>query len=162
MKNKFAFLLLSLGLVILLLLSYIVYKNDDKVTTSKEKLADTHVCGLDCGALDPVTDPIYNIKQIIKESILCEEHIAIPRKRCIQCIFKHLYHCQALAEEGIWLATKHIDEYPLLLESADFYDQMIKQFSHAKTDEDNLQDILEKMREHRKNLVDKYVLSEDL
>ena len=34
-----------------------------------------------CGAIDPVSDPKYNMTQIIKQSILLEEHITNKNKK---------------------------------------------------------------------------------
>ena len=56
-----------------------------------------------CGALDPVMNPVYNMKEIVKQSILLEEHINNERKRCIDCITKHFLHIIGLAEEAISL-----------------------------------------------------------
>lgn len=36
---------------------------------------DTDKCTTTCDALDPVSDPRYNMQQIIKQSILLEEHL---------------------------------------------------------------------------------------
>lgn len=122
---------------------------------------EPHQCGMGCNSLDPLTDPVYNIKSIISQSILLEEHLAIPSKRCRQCIFKHLYHCKALAEEGIWLATNHPNDYPLLIDSAPFYSKIIDEFTKIEmSDEEVLQDTLEKLRNHRKKLVEIYVLGD--
>ena len=67
-----------------------------------------------CGALDPVMDPKYNMRQIVKQSILLEEHINNERKRCIDCITKHFLHIIGLAEEAISLdpATPCYKEVP--------------------------------------------------
>lgn len=67
-----------------------------------------------CGALDPVMDPKYNMRQIVKQSILLEEHINNERKRCVDCITKHFLHIVGLAEEAISLdpATQCYKEVP--------------------------------------------------
>lgn len=56
-----------------------------------------------CGALDPVMSPVYNMMQIVKQSILLEEHINQERKRCSDCITKHFLHMIGLAEEAVSL-----------------------------------------------------------
>lgn len=38
-----------------------------------------------CGALDPVNDPDYNMRNIAKQSILLEEHLACKCKLCLTC-----------------------------------------------------------------------------
>lgn len=67
-----------------------------------------------CGALDPVMDPRYNMQQIVKQSILLEEHINNERKRCTDCITKHFLHIIGLAEEAVSLdpATPCYKEVP--------------------------------------------------
>ena len=49
--------------------NYLTNKNKEKCTTT-------------CDALDPVSDPRYNMQQIIKQSILLEEHLTNKNKRC--------------------------------------------------------------------------------
>ena len=45
-------------------------------------------CTTTCDSLDPVSDPRYNMQQIIKQSILLEEHLTNKNKRCRDCITK--------------------------------------------------------------------------
>jgi hypothetical protein len=56
-----------------------------------------------CGDIDPVMDPVYNMKEIVKQSIVLEEHINHERKRCKDCITKHFLHIVGLAEEAVSL-----------------------------------------------------------
>jgi len=56
-----------------------------------------------CRALDPVMHHVYNMKEIVKQSILLEGHINHERKRCIDCITKHILHIIGLAEEVVSL-----------------------------------------------------------
>jgi len=57
----------------------------------------------------PVSDPLFNVREITKELCLLEDHLLHPAKRCPDCIRKHLLRCEALAEEAISLdaARKH-------------------------------------------------------
>lgn len=55
------------------------------------------------GAMDPVMDPSYNMVQVAKQSVLLEEHLNEPRKRCADCIKKHFLHIVGLAEEAVSL-----------------------------------------------------------
>ena len=57
-----------------------------------------------CSSIDPVSDPKYNMQQIVKQSILLEEHLANKNKRCRDCITKHFLHIIGLAEEAQMLA----------------------------------------------------------
>jgi hypothetical protein len=74
-----------------------------------------------CGALDPVSDPKYNMQQIVKQSILLEEHLTNKNKRCRDCITKHFQHIIGLAEEAQMLATTKCNKFPLLNESVTVY-----------------------------------------
>lgn len=69
------------------------------VEDASEEKCDGHTCN----ALDPVMDPKYNMQQIVKQSILLEEHINNERKRCTDCITKHFLHIIGLAEEAVSL-----------------------------------------------------------
>jgi hypothetical protein len=50
-----------------------------------------------------IMDPLFNIRNMIKEMILLEDHLNIPAQYCPDCIVKHLLKCEALAEEAISL-----------------------------------------------------------
>ena len=50
--------------------------------------------------LDPVMDPAYNLREVYKQCILLEDHLANPRKRCQDCISKHCHAIEALLEEA--------------------------------------------------------------
>jgi hypothetical protein len=102
-------------------------------------------------------DPAYNCKSIIKQTILLEEHLAVPQKRCMQCAKKHILHCIGLAEEGVMLATNRCSDFPLLKESVGFYNEVLNQYLTNPNDEKNIQDILDQLRNHRKLLVEIYI-----
>jgi hypothetical protein len=54
------------------------------------------------GLLD-VFDPRHNLREMAKELILLEDHLAQPAKHCPDCIRKHLLKAEALAEEAVQL-----------------------------------------------------------
>ena len=54
------------------------------------------------GLLD-VFDPRHNLREMAKELILLEDHLAQPAKHCPDCIRKHLLKSEALAEEAVQL-----------------------------------------------------------
>ena len=56
--------------------------------------------------LDPVMDPAYNLREVYKQCILLEDHLANPRKRCQDCISKHCHAIEALVEEARGLDKK--------------------------------------------------------
>jgi len=123
--------------------------------------ADQHKCGLSCNSLDPLLEPSYNMKEVAKQTILLEEHIAFKNKRCVQCIFKHFLHIIALLNEAIWLAMDKIHEYPLLLESPKFYETLMETYSCNQDNEAVLLDILAKLRDHRKKIVEAYYMQKN-
>jgi hypothetical protein len=55
------------------------------------------------GNLLPVLNPNFNLREICKQCILLEDHLFQDRKRCSDCIKKHLLTMEALAEEAITL-----------------------------------------------------------
>lgn len=48
-------------------------------------------------------DPKHNLREIAKQMILLEDHMAHKRKRCIDCITKHYLMIEGLIEEAITL-----------------------------------------------------------
>ena len=53
--------------------------------------------------LMPIFEPMHNAREIAKQLVLLEDHLAQPRKRCPDCIRKHLLTAEALAEEAVAL-----------------------------------------------------------
>jgi hypothetical protein len=51
----------------------------------------------------PVMDPLFNMREICKQSILLEDHLFQKKKRCRDCCIKHQLTIEALAEEAITL-----------------------------------------------------------
>ena len=87
----------------------------------------TLTCGShSCSAMDPVSDPAYNMKQVVKQSILLEEHLTHDRKRCRDCQLKHMLHIQGLVEEAAMMAGDGVGKYPMLVESVGFYEGVLK------------------------------------
>lgn len=129
---------------------------------SKSKSGDK--CTTTCDALDPVSDPRYNMQQIIKQSILLEEHLTNKNKRCRDCITKHFLHIIGLAEEAEMLATNKIDKYPLIKESVVLYNELFKIWIKNKNLNNNNDDYIlyctDKLRNHRKQLIVLYFFNE--
>ena len=60
----------------------------------------------------PVMNPLFNLREICKQSALLEDHLNNPRKRCPDCIRKHFLTIEALYEEAISLDKKfEYDQY---------------------------------------------------
>lgn len=53
--------------------------------------------------IDPVTDPWYNLEQMLEDCVLLEEHLAVENKRCYECIFKHGTRLAGLSAEAVML-----------------------------------------------------------
>jgi hypothetical protein len=126
--------------------------------------ATAGTCSTGCDSIDPVSDPRYNMQQIIKQSILLEEHLTNKNKRCRDCITKHFLHIIGLAEEAQMLATNKIDKYPLINESVILYNELFKVWIKNKNlngkDETYILYCTDKLRDHRKQLIVIYFFNE--
>lgn len=132
MKN-----ILAIFVVFLIVASYItlvlLYNgaiNPPKIhkTNAPNAHVDLHKCDTAGCKIDPVSDPKYNMQQIVKQSILLEEHLANKKKRCRDCITKHFLHIIGLAEEAQMLATNKIGNYPLINECVELYNRLFKEW----------------------------------
>lgn len=111
-----------------------------------------------CKSIDPVSDPKYNMQQIVKQSILLEEHLANKNKRCRDCITKHFMHIIGLAEEAQMLATNKIDKYPLINESVELYNRLFTKWhkEYSADGEKRYLDCCDELRTMRKKLIVQY------
>ena len=165
----------SIVLSTIIILWYIHYTNDhshdfDKgmrlnINYSKHsKQKSEGSCSTTCDSIDPVSDPRYNMQQIIKQSILLEEHLTNKNKRCRDCITKHFLHIIGLAEEAQMLATNKINQYPLINESVILYNELFKLWIKNKNlngkDETYILYCTDKLRDHRKQLIVIYFFNE--
>lgn len=48
----------------------------------------------------PIMDYAYNVREMVKNCILLEDHLVHPEKRCNDCCVKHFLFLEALAEEA--------------------------------------------------------------
>jgi hypothetical protein len=132
------------------------------VDVEEEELSQSfiHACKPHvCGAVDPVSEPDYNMREVIKQSILLEEHLTVPDKRCQDCIAKHMLHIQALIMEAMMLACGTVSRYPMLQESSDFYKKQFDKWLANREDGSNMNEIASALRDWRKRLVQVYILS---
>lgn len=58
----------------------------------------------------PIMDPAYNVREVFKQLVLLEDHLFHERKRCPDCIWKHLLTAEALAEEAVTLDSEASQE----------------------------------------------------
>lgn len=64
----------------------------------------------------PVLDPVFNLREICKQSILLEDHLTHDEKRCTDCCIKHFLALEGLCEEAITLdkEKKHLEKIKTL------------------------------------------------
>jgi hypothetical protein len=109
-----------LFLVVVLSILLMIFINSEKIYTEKIK---NHKCSSGCSSnkIDDLMNPAYNMKSIIEQSILLEEHLAIPSKRCNDCITKHFCHINGLASESLMLACNNSHKYPYIKDNMVLY-----------------------------------------
>lgn len=156
------FLLLLFLIFIISMVIYLLLKMQGKQSKGFSPKKATGSCDVkSCGALDPVSNPAYNMQQIVKQSILLEEHITNKNKRCRDCITKHFLHIIGLAEEAQMLATNKCHKYPLINESVELYNQLFSDWIKNKDDETNNLNVSDKLRIHRKKLIAIYFFNDN-
>ena len=123
-------------------------------------------CGLNScsstgASTDPVNLPDYNMINVIKQSILLEEHLAEQNKYCVSCIIKHFLHIIGLCEEAIWLAGEDVNTYPFLLESPTFYQSEFDRWLVDKRSDSVKRSVFSELRGRRRDLIKAYFLSDE-
>lgn len=88
-KNKWLVVFFLFIIFLLILRPRNYYENFENKNNNKKLL--------------PIMDPMYNMREFCKQSILLEDHLTHPRKRCSDCINKHSLSLEALAEEACTL-----------------------------------------------------------
>jgi hypothetical protein len=53
-------------------------------------------------ALD-MHDPRFNVRQLVKELLLLEDHLSTPERQCKECIVKHALKSEAWVDEALTL-----------------------------------------------------------
>lgn len=121
--------------------------------------ASINIKSASCSMLDPVDDPAYNMREVIKQLLLLEQHLADTLKLCRACTIKHLMLIIGLLEEAYWMAgTK---QYPLLNECIKFFNDVLVRWpwrtKENVPDHERLR-LLEALRAKRRALVEIYML----
>lgn len=147
------YLVIFIVLVVIGLFALISRRRD----TGRVAVANGKCAAHTCGAKDPVSDPKYNVKEIVEQSILLEDHLAIKAKFCIDCITKHFLAIDGYACEALTLAGNKVDQYPMLKELPEFYSGLYETWRSNKKDERVIADVLTKLREKRKQLMAIYL-----
>ena len=97
--------------------------------------------------MQPIFEPLHNAREIAKQLVLLEDHLAHPSRRCQDCIRKHLLTAEGLADEAVTLdeAGMHRDRFRV---AAQEIRDIAKVFT-AGGDRDRLQS---RVRELRKQM----------
>jgi len=84
----------------------------------------------------PILNPLFNMRELCKQSILLEDHLFQTRKRCDDCVTKHAMGIEALAEEAITLDKEN--KYCKVLQSLpDKIRNLIKDLNKCPPEEYN-------------------------
>ena len=154
-------MIITLALLVVFIVSYGAYVNMQNKEKKQEK-QDLGICTMDtCGALDDVNDPVYNIKEVIGNTILLEHHLAEKRKYCKSCCCKHFLISIFYLQEAMNLAGSRISEYPNLIESIDFYKSVFSQWEKNKNSDEIRLAVFDKLRTWRRSMIDLYYFKDD-
>jgi len=152
MTNIGYFYIVFFVILIYVAIIYFFMLSQDDVKSKNNKVSSGS-CGISCGAIDKVSDPKYNMQQIVKQSILLEEHLANKNKRCRDCITKHFLHIIGLAEEAQMLATNSIDKYPLINECVELYNKVFQKWLKYHDADISYLNCCDELRNMRKRLI---------
>jgi hypothetical protein len=114
-------------------------------------------CSAEAGgaALLPVNDPNHNLREIVKQMLLLEDHLFQVDKQCRMCIAKHMFAIEALAEEAITLDQnhrEHTEVCSLMVDIAREIRTYHEEFKNTQ-DPDEITAIAQKVREMRRQLM---------
>ena len=112
-----------------------------------------------CGARDDVNDPAYNMRNVVVQSVLLEEHLSDEAKYCRSCIVKHFAHIEGLLREAKWMAGGGHRKYALLDESIRVYSDAFAEWLRGRDDRARVLQVLDAVRAQRRLLSDQYYLS---
>jgi hypothetical protein len=114
------------------------------------------------GELDEVNNPEYNVQEVIKNTLLIEQHLSEKNKYCKTCLVKHFLLSQALISEAIWMAQDKVGKYPKLEESCGFYNDVFKKWKDNMDDDTTRLETLNQLREWRQKMIDLYYFAADV
>jgi hypothetical protein len=90
--------------------------------------------------------PLYNLREICKQSALLEDHLNNEQKRCEDCIRKHFLTIEALLEEALSLDTKQ--KWFDLIEGKP---ELVRELQEKWIDGGDMSEIAQGLRELRKD-----------
>ena len=117
-----------------------------------------NACGME--GLFPVLDPRFNMREAAKQLILLEDHLAHEKKRCRDCILKHILTIEGFLEEGITIDNNREYNTELNNSLANFR-EAIKGFlvqidSRVEVSNQEYHTLSQKLRQIRKPLCQTY------
>lgn len=151
-------LLLIVALIVILFVLVLLFPEKQKPNFKKVLNGS---CSKSCGALDPVNDPDYNVREAIKQTLLLEQHLAEKAKYCKSCCVKHQLVIIGILEEAVWMAGNHCKDYPKLEESVDFFKKLFDKWHKNMDDKEIILDTLTQLREWRREMVDLYYFNDN-
>jgi hypothetical protein len=79
-------------------------RDSNKVSENEKPKAGCSLgsCALNTD-LEPLLDPLFNLREVAKQMILLEDHLFQKRRRCMDCIKKHSLTIEGFLEEAITL-----------------------------------------------------------
>lgn len=107
-------------------------------------------------------DPKHNLREIAKQLILLEDHMAHKNKRCVDCITKHYLMVEGLLEEAITLdkTAEHVEEVRKITEQVKpAVMSIIDLIKHKKISDKAYHETCQVLRTVRKEIALKYVLN---
>ncbi len=107
-------------------------------------------------------DPKHNLREIAKQLILLEDHMAHKPKRCIDCITKHYLMTEGLLEEAITLdkTGEHIQEVRNITEQLKpVVMRIIDLIKNNKINDAEYESACQTLRNIRKKIALKYVMN---
>jgi len=95
----------------------------------------------------------FNVREIVKQMLLLEDHLYHPAKRCQECIAKHFLMVEALAEEGVTLESEDKSIHDILKAVAIFMRKMLESYQRVRSHETSVMNIVSNIRILRKYLM---------
>jgi len=94
-----------------------------------------------------LTHPIFNLREVVKQMVLLEDHLFHPYKLCPDCVRKHLLTIEAFAEEAATL-----DKTGIYRDAGEGIAEQARQWIESFEDGDSPQRMGQSVRKWRKDL----------
>ena len=99
----------------------------------------------------PVLNPEFNLREIVKNSILLEDHLNHPGKQCGDCIIKHMLALESYADEMLSLNPQsNVIDYEYLKTLPPIFRRIQEEWY---TSSKSLTEIAQELRQIRKKLM---------